>query len=182
MEVQEKNNETLAAYAQCFKTAAKQYTFDNDTVTICILGDFEMHPPSELKHMKRTLKLWLKSSDWLNNLNTAQQITATLTPSTVSMMSGNDRCLVFGQTGHFGNHYSDAQYYSCNEFGYFAQDCPNKIPPSEIPCHQDRSHSRHQYTHTKRDRYTPLIMVLDMGDISAGHSPTSIPTTTEASI
>ena len=35
MEIQQKDNETLAAYIHCFKTAAKQYTFDNDTVTIC---------------------------------------------------------------------------------------------------------------------------------------------------
>ena len=33
-----------------------------------LLRDFEMHPPSQLKYMKRTLKLWLKSSDWLKNL------------------------------------------------------------------------------------------------------------------
>ena len=29
---------------------------------------------------------------------------------------------------------------------------PNKIPPSGTPCHQDRSHSRHRYTHNQRDR------------------------------
>ena len=42
--------------------------------------------------------------------------------------------------------------YSCNEFGHFAQDCPNKIPPPQTPYHQDRSHSRYQYTHTQRNR------------------------------
>ena len=36
MEIQQKDNETLAAYIHCFKAAAKWCTFDNDTVTICI--------------------------------------------------------------------------------------------------------------------------------------------------
>ena len=36
MEMQQKDNETLAAYVQCFTTTARQYTFDSDTVAICI--------------------------------------------------------------------------------------------------------------------------------------------------
>ena len=32
-----------------------------------LLKDFEMHTPLQLKYMKRTLKLWLKSSAWLKN-------------------------------------------------------------------------------------------------------------------
>ena len=68
------------------------------------------------------------------------------------MMSNNDRCFVCGWTGHFGCYCSDAQCYSCDEFGHFAQDCPNKIIPSGMPGHLDRSCSRPQYTHTQRDR------------------------------
>ena len=30
-----------------------------------LLRNFDMHPPSQLKYMKWTLKVWLKSSDWL---------------------------------------------------------------------------------------------------------------------
>ena len=52
---------------------------------------------------------------------------------------------------HFGHHCPHAQCYSCNEFSHFAQDCPNKIPPSGKPCHQDRSPSRQWYTHTWRN-------------------------------
>ena len=73
-------------------------------------------------------------------------------PSTVRMMYGDDRCFVCGLTGHFACHILDSQCYGCNEFGHFAQDCPNKIPPSETPSHQDRSHSRHQYTSIRRNR------------------------------
>ena len=59
MEIQQKDYETLAAYFYHFKTAAKQWTFDNDTVAICIFveGIQNIHTT--------TFKLWLKSSDWL---------------------------------------------------------------------------------------------------------------------
>ena len=36
MEIQQKNNETLAAYIHHFKTAVKQCAFNNDTVVVCI--------------------------------------------------------------------------------------------------------------------------------------------------
>ena len=69
--------------------------------------------------------------------NAAQQLTAILTPSTVSMMSNKDRCFC-GHIGHLGGHCPNAWCY--------------KIPPSGTPCHQDRSHSRPRYTHNQRDR------------------------------
>ena len=68
MEIQQNDNVTLAAFIHLFKTAAKQCTFNHDTVAICILlRDFEMNPSPQLKYMKRTLKHILKSSDWLKN-------------------------------------------------------------------------------------------------------------------
>ena len=82
------------------------------------------------------------------------------------MMSGDDRCFVYGQTGPFGHHCPDAQCYGYDEFGQFAQDCPHKIPSPGIPCHHGRSHSRHQYTN----------------NISAGYSPTPILTNKEAAV
>ena len=88
----------------------------------------------------------------VKKLNAAQQLTATLTPSMASMMSNNDSCFVYRHMGHFGYQCLDAQCYGCDEYGHFVQDCPKKIPPSGTPHHQDKSHSRHQYTHTQRDR------------------------------
>ena len=68
MEIQWNDNETHGAYIHHFKTAARQCAFDNDTVAICILlEDFGMYTLLQLKYMKRTLKYWLKSSDWLKN-------------------------------------------------------------------------------------------------------------------
>ena len=96
-------------------------------------------------------------------------------------MSSDDRHFVGGQTGDFGYHCPSAQCYGYNEFGHFAQDCPHKIPPSRMSCYHGRSHSKHWYIHTQRDRshsyYGPRHR-----DILAGHSPTPIPTMTEATV
>ena len=43
----------------------------------------------------------------------------------------------------------------CDEFGHFAQDCPQKIPPSGMPYHHGRSCSRHGHTHNWRTDHTP---------------------------
>ena len=58
-----------------------------------LLKALEMQQPSQLKYMRRTPKLWLKSSGLVEKLKTVHCLTATLTPYTVSMMSSNDRCL-----------------------------------------------------------------------------------------
>ena len=68
MEIQQKDKDILAADVHCFKTAAKQCAFDNDTVAIHIfVKDFEMCTSLQLRFRKRTLKLCLKSSGWLKN-------------------------------------------------------------------------------------------------------------------
>ena len=66
MEIQQKDNETFTAYIHHFKIAVKWCAFDNYTVPIFIfVKAFKMHPSLQLKYTKRTLKLQLKSSDWL---------------------------------------------------------------------------------------------------------------------
>ena len=89
-----------------------------------LLKALGMHLLSHPKYMKRTPKLWLRSSGHQH------QLTATLTPSTVSMMTGDDKCFVCGQTGHFDHHCPEAHCHGPNEFRHFAQDCPHKIPLS----------------------------------------------------
>ena len=62
IEIQQRDNETLIAYVHCFKTVAKQCTFDNDTAAINIfVKGLWMHTPPQLRFMERTLKLCLKS-------------------------------------------------------------------------------------------------------------------------
>ena len=69
MEIQQKDNKTLAAYIHGFKQQLSDVLL---TMTlqqsIFMLRDFEMHSPLQQKYMERTLKLWMKSSDWLRNL------------------------------------------------------------------------------------------------------------------
>ena len=61
-------------------------------------------------------------------------------------MSNNDRWFVCGHQS-FWLPLPAVQFYSCNEFGHFAQDCPNMIPLFGTPQHQEKSCSRPQYTH-----------------------------------
>ena len=84
-------------------------------------------------------------------------------------------------TDHFGHHCPDAQCYGCDEFGHFAQDCPHKIPSSG---HNTTTADLIQgiYTSTSGETDHTPITVPDIGDISAGHSPTLIPTMTEAAV
>ena len=58
-----------------------------------------------------TAKIYEKDPQTLSDViqivekfNATQQLTAMLTPCTVSMMSNNERCFVYGRIGHFGCH------------------------------------------------------------------------------
>ena len=142
MEIQQKDNDTLAAFIHHFKMAAKQCDFDNDTAAICIFVEGLRHAHTT------TAKIYEKDSQTLSEViriiekyNAAQQVTDMLTPSMVSRMSNNDRCFICGQTGH---HYHDAQFravpplYHDAQFTklmthiariwrrHFEQDCPQQ--------------------------------------------------------
>ena len=142
MEIKQKGNETLAAHIHCFKTATKQCAVDNDTAAICIFvkGLWEAHTTA-VKIYKKDPQTLAEVIRFVEKLNAAQQLTVLLTPSTVSMMSNNNRCFVCGQTGNFGCCCPDVQCYGCDKFSHFAQDCPSKIHPPGTPVYQDRSHS-----------------------------------------
>ena len=134
MEIQQKDDETLAAYIYHFKRAAKWCAFDNDTMAICIfvkgLRDAPTITPKMYEKEPQTLA---EVIILVELLSAAHQLTATLTPSAFSRMSGDYRCFVCGWTGHFGCHYPDAQCYGCDELGNFAQDCPTRFLHQE--CH-----------------------------------------------
>ena len=139
MEIQQRDNGPLAFYVHCFKTEGKRCDFNSDTTTICIFvkGLWDSHSIIVKIYEKdpQTLSEVIKL---VEKLNTAQQVTATLTPPTVNMMLNNDRCFLCSKTGHIGHHCPDVQCYSCDSFGHFTQDCSEKIPPSRTPCHHDR--------------------------------------------
>ena len=154
-EIQQKDNETVGAYVHHLKTVAKWCAFENDTVAIYIFVKGLRDAPTiaskiyekDLQTLAEVIRCRL-----VEKLSAAHQLTATLTPSMVSMISSDSKCFVCGWTGHFGCHCPDVQCYSCGEFGHFAKDCVHRIPPSGTPCNHRRSCSGHQYTHNQMDR------------------------------
>ena len=81
MEIQQKENEKLAAYIYHFKTEAKRCDINNDSVTICIFikglkdayniaGKVYEKDPKTLSEVIRLME----------KLNKGQQVTATLSP------------------------------------------------------------------------------------------------------
>ena len=63
----------------------------------------------------------------VEKLNAAQQVTATLSPHMVNMMSNDDNCFTFSKKGHICLHCPQAKCYTCDDFGHIIQDCPKKI-------------------------------------------------------
>ena len=151
MEIQQMDNETLAACVHCFKMEAKRCDFNSDTGAICIFvkGLWDTHNIAAKVYEKdpRTL---LEVTKLMEKLNTESQVTATLSSPTVNMML-NDK-IICGRKGHIGHHCPDAQCYKCDSFGHFAQDCPEKIHPSGTPNHPDRMHSHSSHNCSCRHR------------------------------
>ena len=142
--------------------------------------DFGMYTPLEAKIYEKDPQTLSEVIRLVLKLNEAEQQRATLTPSMVSMMSNVDRCFVCGWMGHFGHHWPCVQFYACNEFGHFALDCHNKIPPSGTPHTKTNLIQGIKYTHIWRDSSTPPIMVMGIGDISTDQNPTAVHTATGA--
>ena len=66
-----------------------------------------------------------------------------------------------------------------DEFGHFAQDWPNKIPPPGTPPHQKQILFKALiYPHPRGTDHAPPTMVIDIRDISTYQNPTAIPTAT----
>ena len=146
------------------------------------LKDFGMCTQPQLKYMKMILKLQLKSSDWLKNLVQHNKNTATLTLMTVSMMSNDDRCFLQMNRSFWlplpwcAVLWLWWMWPLC--IGLPQQDSPlrNTMPPRQI------SLKALIYPHPEETDHMPPIMVPDMGDISAAHSHTAIPTVTGAAV
>ena len=128
-----------------FKTAAKQYAFDNDTVAICIfVKGLRDAPIIASKIYEKDPQTLAEVIRLVEKLCAADQLRATVTPSTVSIMSSDDKCFVCEQIGHFGCHCFNAQCYGCDEFWpFFSGTVPIRFIRLEIPHHHGRSHSRH---------------------------------------
>ena len=103
MEIQQKEKESLAAYIHCFKGEAKRWNFTNSTVTIRIFvkGLRNAHMLGTQVYEKGPQTLPDAISE-VEKLQAAQQLTATLVPSsTVNVMSHEeDHCFQCQESGH----------------------------------------------------------------------------------
>ena len=95
----------------------------------------------------------------VEKLQAAQQLTATLLPSsTVNVMSNvEDQCFQCQELGHIACHCPNVHCFECDEYGHIVVDCPDRILPSGTPAHHHRQNSRHHTRSTSRchhwDRY-----------------------------
>ena len=86
--------------------------------------------------MKRDPKLADTITE-VEKLQAAQQLTATLFPSSmVNVMSNEeDQCFQCQESGHITCHCPNVCCFECDEYGHIAVDCPDRIPPSGMPAH-----------------------------------------------
>ena len=103
MEIQQKQNESLAAYIHCFKREASRCKFDNDatTIRIFIKGLKNVHTLATRVYEKGPQSL-ANTIKEVEKLQAAQQLTSTLLPSSsVNTMSSNeDKCFQCQESGH----------------------------------------------------------------------------------
>ena len=160
MDIQQKDNKSLVAYIHRFKREAKRCNFSNSaaTITLFIKGLKNTHTLAACIYEKGPQMLTDANSE-VEKLQAAQQLTATLLPSsTVNMMSNEgDQCFQCQELGHIIHNCPNMHCFECDECGHIAVDSLDKIPPSGTPMHHKRWHTRHCTRLTSRhhnwDRY-----------------------------
>ena len=184
MEIQQKEKESLVVYIHHFKREASRCKFDNDAATIIIFinGLRNAHTLATRVYEKGPQSL-ADAIKEVEKLQAAQQLTATLLPSSsVNTISNDeDKCFQCQELGHMACHCPRIRCFDCNEYGHIAADCPDKIPPSgtivrhrnnscntrqcngSTSCNNHRDRHHHHY-HWDRHRFSRSI------SHSCGHS------------
>ena len=118
----------------------------------------------------------------VGKLNAAQQLTAMLTPSAVSVMSNDHRCFVVDEWVILPATVPVHSVMAVMNLATLHRTAPTRFLHKE--CHATKTDAVQgtDIPTPKGTDHIPLIMVQDMGGISAGHSPTTIPTTTGAAV
>ena len=161
MEIQQKENESLAAYIHHFKREASRCRFYNDAAMIRILikGLRNVHTLATRVFEKGPQSL-ADAIREVEKLQAAQQLTASLLPSiSVNLMSSDDdKCFQCQESGHMAHHCPCIKCFDCDEYGHVAADCPDKILLSSTPARHrntcsnarccDRSTSCHDHRQT----------------------------------
>ena len=81
----------------------------------------------------------------MEKLQAAQQLTATLLPSSSenTMSSDDDKCFQCQELGHMACHCPCKKCFDCDEYGHVGADC--KVPPSDTPArHRNNSSNTRQ--------------------------------------
>ena len=133
MKIQQRDNETLAACVHHFKMEAKRVT-STVTLPLCIFvkGLWDAHNIAAKVCEKdpQTLSVVIKP---VEKLNMAEQVTTTLSPPMVNMMSNDNRYFVCGKAGNIGHYCPSVQCYNCDGLGDFTKDCPEKTSHQKHP-------------------------------------------------
>ena len=163
MDIQQKENESLAAYIHRFKREAKRSYFTNNEATIRIFVKClkNAHTLAACVYEKGPQTL-TDAINEVEKLQTAQQLTATLLPSsTVNVMTNKgDQCFQCQELGYIAHNCPNVCCFESYEHGHIAADCPDRIPPSCTPAHHRRWHTRHctrltsRHHHWDRHRYS----------------------------
>ena len=136
MEIEQKEKESLAAYIHRFKREASRCKFDNDaaTIRIFIKGLRNVHTLATRVYEKGQQSL-ADAIKELEKLQAAQQLTATLLPSSLvnTMSSIDDKCFLCQELGHMACLCPCIKCFDCDEYGLVTADCPDKILPSGTP-------------------------------------------------
>ena len=153
MDIQQKDNKSLAAYIHRFKREAKRCNFTNNAATIRIFvkGLKNAHTLAAHIYEKGPQTLTDAISE-VEKLQAAQQLTATLLPSsTVNVMTNEgDQCFQCQELGHIACNCPNMHCFECDEYGHIVADCPDRIPPSGTPACHRRWHTRHCTRSTSR--------------------------------
>ena len=156
MDIQQEDNESLAAYIHRFKREAKRCNFTNNAATTRIFVKDLRNAHNLAAHVYEKGPQTL--TDVINavvKLQATQQLTATLLPSsTVNVMtSEGDQCFQCQELGHITCNCPNVHCFECNEYGHIAADCPDRIPPSGTPACHRKWHTRHHTRSTSRHHH-----------------------------
>ena len=109
MEIQQRDNKTLATYVHYLKTEGRRCDFKSDTTTICIFtnGLWDIHMiVAKIYDLMRGHQISGKAQCSTGGYSHPH------TP-TINVMSNDNRCFVYGKTGHIFHYCPDVQCCNC---------------------------------------------------------------------
>ena len=154
MDIQQKDKESLAAYLHRFKREAKRCNFTNNAAIIRIfVKDLKNSHTLAAGVYEKGPQTLTDAISEVEKFQTAQQLTATLLPSSaVNVMTNEgDQCFQCQELGHIACNGPNVHCFGCDEYGHIAADCPDRIQRWHTR-HHTRSTSRHH--HWDRHRYS----------------------------